>query len=171
MKRLFIVVLACLSLVTAAHAAIPATTEMTFDATSNSYVADFVSFGEVFDGGVASFVFNLPNAAAVGTYHVTANFGGSGISLDWLGTNLNGVAGSPVFTGAGVDFGFITTNTEAPFVLNIFGTTIGAFHALGGHIDAFAVAPSVSAVPEAQTYAMFLAGLGMIGFIACRRKM
>lgn len=35
----------------------------------------------------------------------------------------------------------------------------------------FAVAPMVAPVPEPETYAMLLAGLGLMGVIARRRKM
>jgi len=37
-------------------------------------------------------------------------------------------------------------------------------------ITSFAVSTVTTAVPEAETYAMMLAGLGMVGFIARRRK-
>ena len=43
----------------------------------------------------------------------------------------------------------------------------GASDALGGSLDAVSV---VRAVPEPETYAMMLAGLGLVGFLARRRK-
>jgi len=51
---------------------------------------------------------------------------------------------------------------------NILGTTgTQAFTLLG--LEVFTVSP-VTAVPEPETYAMMLAGLGLVGSIACRRK-
>lgn len=50
--------------------------------------------------------------------------------------------------------------------LQIFGTIVGTIGgAYAGTISAFAVP-----VPEPETYAMMLAGLGMIGFMVRRRK-
>ena len=58
-----------------------------------------------------------------------------------------------------------------------FGSTmyLGFTGATGGtdadqRITSFAVSTVTAAVPEAETYAMMLAGLGMVGFIARRRK-
>ena len=58
-----------------------------------------------------------------------------------------------------------------------FGSTmyLGFTGATGGtdadqRITSFAVSTVTTAVPEAETYAMMLAGLGMVGFIARRRK-
>jgi len=41
-----------------------------------------------------------------------------------------------------------------------------SFNAAGGRLDVLAV----TAVPEPETYAMFLAGLGLMGAVARRRK-
>jgi hypothetical protein len=148
---------------------------LSFDTASKSYVADFANFGpSVLDGGSDVFTFTLPTTAVLGTYHVVSSFGGSGLNIDWSKTNLNGAFGAPILTGPGFDFGVISVNTKSPFVLTLYGNQVGAFQALGGHIDASLVAPIaasvISSVPEPENYAMMFAGLGMIGFMSIKRR-
>lgn len=171
MKKLFLGAILFVLSITSSFAA---STELTFDDASKSYVSDFSLINSVFTNGQTSLDFTLPVSAGPGVYHVTATFGGSGIDIDWGKTNLNGATGAPVFTAPGVDFGFITTNTTSPFNLNIYGIEVGSFHALGGHIDAYMVTPapvpSVSSVPEPESYAMFIAGISLLFGIARRRS-
>jgi hypothetical protein len=152
-----------------------ASSTMSFNKASSSYVADFANFGPlVLDGGSDVFTFGLPSGSDLGTYHVVASFGGSGLNIDWAKTNLNGILGAPVITGPGFDFGVISVNTQSPFVLTVYGNQVGAFQAFGGHLDASLVTPlavaAVTSVPEPESYAMMLAGLGMIGSITSRRS-
>ena len=81
--------------------------------------------------------------------------------------------------------GFSTTWTHTDLINSVNGA--GLFHGIytgvlgtGTHIFALEVTAdccgsgsmnwSVAAVPEPETYAMFMAGLGLMGFIARRRK-
>jgi hypothetical protein len=71
----------------------------------------------------------------------------------------NVLGGAPYFTGG---FGFMPINFEQ------WNEATGAMDA--GFLDASVTSMTVTAVPEAETYAMMLAGLGLVGFMARRRK-
>jgi hypothetical protein len=73
--------------------------------------------------------------------------------------NLPVLSGAPYFTQG---FGFMQINFEQ------WSATTGAMSA--GFIDTSVTSMTVTAVPEAETYAMMLAGLGLVGFMAKRRK-
>ena len=75
---------------------------------------------------------------------------------------LSGAASPVTFYGGGFDTIFLSATNEAP---NAIGS--GAYQALA--IDDIKVGV-ISPVPEPQTYAMLLVGLGLIGFTARRRK-
>lgn len=60
--------------------------------------------------------------------------------------------------------GLTSTNVAGEYFIHIAGTASGAGTYNG-------TASLVSPVPEPETYGMLLAGLGMIGFVARRRKM
>ena len=145
---------------------------LTFDSTKQSYKASFFESSafmlgnNVLSGGSDVFSFTLPVSAISGTYHVVASFVGVGANFDWGLTNLNGVTGSPILSGPGYDFGEITANTSSPFVLTIYGTSVGNdLHLISGRLDA-----TLLPVPEPESYAMLLAGLGLMGTIARRRS-
>ena len=53
------------------------------------------------------------------------------------------------------------------YALSFFGATTNAAAAYGGVITTVVTA---APVPEPETYALMLAGLGMVGFIASRRR-
>ena len=81
------------------------------------------------------------------------------------------------FTGAGNSgFVFSLTDQSAAQLQAIFsrdlriGLSASAASATGGFETFFvASAPTVSAVPEPQTYAMLLAGLGVVVFLGSKR--
>ena len=78
-------------------------------------------------------------------------------------TNLVVVAGT-VFSGSKISFGLFDGSTlSSTYALHIVGTSVGAA-AYSGTLSV------TSAVPEPETYGMMLAGLGLMGFAARRRK-
>jgi len=89
----------------------------------------------------------------------------NGIEVFWNGGSLG------TFSGTGSASG----NTWRVETLDVLGTgewttlrfdAVGTSDSLGGSLDNV----SVTAVPEPQTYALMLAGLGVMGFVARRRK-
>ena len=111
-----------------------------------------------------NFVFEIAGTAA-GQYDVLA---------------INGAAN---FTGGNVEFDFIdgfhaSVGDHWDFLLanNVTGWDSLSFSSnvsgLGTSItqDSLGAHLSITSVPEPETYAMFMAGLGLMGFIARRRK-
>jgi hypothetical protein len=91
-------------------------------------------------------IFNITNLAV--TFYDAANAGGS----SWA-----------VFSG---DSYYAPTGilTAGDYSMVISGTATGS---MGGM---YTYAATAQMVPEAETYAMFLAGLGLMGFVARRRR-
>ena len=79
------------------------------------------------------------------------NWGGG--SLTQSGSSITGYEGNGViqFQGSFTSISFTTPNFE-----DYYGATVGA--------------PSIAAVPEPETYAMLVAGLGLLGAMARRKK-
>lgn len=68
------------------------------------------------------------------------------------------------------DAWFLPSSTSlgaGSYYLQVTGVVLGA--AGGNYSNTFELTPAVTAVPEAETYAMLLAGLGLVGFVG-RRK-
>ena len=122
-------------------------------------IASFDSMGTVLAGG--NDVITFDNLVP-GIYDFTMTLSGQYLTL--TGVSLNGIEGlygtMGKWTFAGVD-GTSTT----PLVLTLSGiTSTKGTPIYSGEL-------SVAAVPEPETYAMFLAGLGALGFMARRRRM
>jgi hypothetical protein len=93
---------------------------------------------------------------------VAAGSNGLSYSLGSLtGSVLNNVAGGNANSWQHFQ-GVVTLNGKTSLTFGAIGVT----DSYGGSLDNI----SVTAVPEAETYAMMLAGLGMIGTIVRRRK-
>ncbi|MDC8773920.1 FxDxF family PEP-CTERM protein [Roseateles albus] len=114
---------------------------------SDNYVFDLVNPGETF-GSV--------------TFSSKGSFGLSNVVVTLSGGSI---VGSALDTDPTAEFGF-TGLTAGHYTLNISGKAIGSLGgSYGGVIEAM-TAP----VPEPTTYALLLAGLGAVGFVARRRK-
>ena len=126
-------------------------------------IASFSSLsapGTALDGGSDTITFT---GLAAGVYDYVLTY--SGQYALTTGAMLNGTmaiaAGSP--SGV-VFFGYAEATGTTPFVLTLTGLP------LAGKQTLYSGNMSVTAVPEPETYAMMLAGLGALGFLARRRR-
>ncbi|MCX7291370.1 FxDxF family PEP-CTERM protein [Janthinobacterium sp.] len=95
--------------------------------------------------------------------------GSDASSINFSGANLNGIAltgfGGP--TVFGYAQGQVLAQTSllfnGPMVLTVMGSSNGGSY--GGTFNL-----NLAPVPEPETYGMLLAGLGVLGFLARRRK-
>ncbi len=102
----------------------------------------------------------LANLSVTGSDASSINFS----SADLNGIALTGFGGPTVF---GYAQGEVLAQTSllfnGPLVLTVMGSTNG-----GSYAGAFNL--NLAPVPEPETYGMLLAGLGILGFLARRRK-
>jgi len=84
-------------------------------------------------------------------------------NIDFTSASINGLSFTFNSTPGGGEYGFtIPGFLTGPLVMTVMGTA-GANASYGGTLN-------VSAVPEPETWAMMLGGLGLMGFMARRRK-
>lgn len=127
-------------------------------ATFSGLSASFESVGTTLSGGQD--VINFDGLAA-GLYDFTLTLSGQWLTLSPTTTTLNGVVGTVLDFGK-ITFLGIEGTGNSPFTLTLSGTADSLLALYSGEL-------TVTAVPEPETYALFLAGLGALGFIARRR--
>ena len=153
------IVLLCLN--TGAANASPSMTA--FDSSGNAVFSDTglgSSFADIFS-------FSLPSSATSGSSIASGiNAGGLGVLFNMFNLYENSnLIGSGATGGSSSSISnFIISNASDTFTLDVKGTNSG------GSSSGYSGIISVSPVPEPETYAMLLAGLGLVAFTARRRK-
>ena len=119
-------------------------------------------------GGNHSYAFAINSAGQVAGFADSSSQGRQATMWTlqngtWVITNLNSLLDASTLA-AGWDLQMATG-------INDNGWIVGdAYNSITLASDAFLLSTNISAVPEPETYAMLLVGLGLIGFIATRRK-
>ena len=119
--------------------------------------ASFIGSGPLLDGGddLISFV-NL----AAGSYEFVFTL--SSQFITGLAASIDGQAATVNNFGVASGYAYLESSGDAPFTLTISG--------LAGNRAKYSGELTVTAVPEPQTYAMVLAGLCVVAFLARRRR-
>jgi len=155
-------------------AAVDKSTVQTIDLSKKSFGANFTS-GLNTDFFADKFNFTLTGKSKIGS-----NVSTSAGSLDLTGFKVYTSAGVKVFeTAAATRFNYKPTPTSMPQDFWTFkGLTLnsGSYYLevdgkiVSNSAGSFSGSIGIAAVPEADTYAMLLAGLGMLGVVAARRR-
>jgi hypothetical protein len=120
--------------------------------------------------GTPEFSINIVNGLpAIGTT-VTKTMASDGV-LDFA---FEGDTGNFAING-----GLWSPNASIGLIAEAYSGSLGAFDYIIGYNDSFAphndwddmvIGVNIAPIPEPETYAMLLAGLGLMGFVARRRK-
>jgi hypothetical protein len=113
--------------------------------------------------------FNLGAQYNASTASFSGHFGADNSAIAYL----NGVEIGTTGGFGAADFSSFTAASGFHTGNNVFSVVVTNFAQNGGNPTGLRVEfdqSSVAAVPEPETYAMLLAGLGMLGFAARRRK-
>lgn len=152
-------VVAAVALAAASVSGFAANYSATFD--SAGFAEIFTSYKK-FTGTTFNDTWTFSSVTA-GTYAIEGSLSGSGLSF--TSVVMDGTPWTLVSNGTVTNFAELVSFTgSAPVSLNISGTKSGTA------LSFYAGGVSVTAVPEPETYAMLLAGLGVMGAIARRRK-
>ncbi|MBP6097361.1 MAG: lamin tail domain-containing protein [Methyloversatilis sp.] len=99
-------------------------------------------------------------------------FDGSGALVDRLTYGDNAAAGGPRtqnVSGRAITAAALGANDAKQWMLSSVGDAEGSYASLSLDVGSPGVTAFAAAVPEPETYAMLLAGLGLIGCVARRR--
>lgn len=109
--------------------------------------------GSYFD----TYTFSLSTASTITTF-LTNNLPTTSLSGGFQLFSTSGSIGSGTFSAP-----LTATLAAGDYSYLVFGSA-------GAKAGSYTLASAVTAVPEPETYALFLAGLGAIGFLAARRR-
>ena len=128
-------------------------------------------------GTIASTTLYGISAATDSLYIQTPPNNGTQVLVGALGFDTSGVSGFDISGNGNVAYASLLnadTGKSSFYTINLgtgAATLVGAFGVLGNPaVAAPILGLAVSAVPEPGTYALLLAGLGVVGFMAKRRK-
>jgi hypothetical protein len=124
---------------------------------SSGYAA-FGSTSPLLQGG--DDVITFSNLSS-GTYDFTVSITSQFISN--LGANLSGQALTTTDFGV-FRFAYLQGQALSPLILTVTGTTITS------PLASYSVTMSATPVPEVGSYALLMAGLGVVGFVVRRRN-
>jgi len=98
-------------------------------------------------------------------------FDGSGSLIDRLTYGDNSIGGPRTQNASGnaMNFAALGANDVTQWTLSAVGDAEGSYVSLSGAIGNPGMSAFAAPVPEADTYAMFLAGLGLLGAVVRRR--
>lgn len=139
----------------------PVSPSASFSNTVNGSFTDIWTFNLGTTSIVAASITNVAISFGNFSFGEIANFSallnGTPLLLGGSSQTTNGVTvATQVLAGS-------TTLPAGFYQLKVSGTTVGGQASYGGNIVA-------TPVPEPETYAMLLAGLGVVGFLARRRQ-
>jgi hypothetical protein len=129
---------------------------------STNTAADAITFSN-FSTGVS----------AIGGFFVGSDVNGAFTSgsLTLLATDLLGATSTQTIAGGVTTFlGFVSTTSMASLVLSAVQPAGGFLWPAADNVT-LAVATVAAPVPEPETYALFLAGLGLLGVLGRRRRL
>jgi hypothetical protein len=137
----------------------------------------FLFVGKDVGAFIDTFTFTLGSLPATASFTIDELSLDSFTNIDWDDTAAatlsgGGLAAPMVLGEAGIDTAFSFSNvdvTASPIVLTLKGVADGA--GIPGQIKpgTYSIAAVAAPIPEPETFAMMLAGLGAIGFMAARR--
>jgi hypothetical protein len=138
--------------------------------------ADFWSFSYADTGpGTVAYGSGTFETGAVGSPYTIMGIAGTANGSIITGLSPYAAATNLLYVPGNADFGGISFHTSAGIDWNLF-SNFGDMQALrsdtnpGGFAPGPSISMSVTPIPEPETYAMLLAGLGLLGFAARRRR-